>query len=488
MEERQAALALAAEAEAEADLARLAQAREREERVLAEERERTAAAALAETQALAEKARRAQRLEQDKRARAAEEQRAVVTARAESAAYRENRRRERSSDPASNTQPYTSPRLSPMAGLRPTGASVGVVTAPVSVETALTPLESALLPAADGAATTTETVTVFRPVAPVAQDALQGAAVAVGETAETRLAPLYAGTPAPAGAATTQAPLMLSSNLRARRGELLQRGVLPASASLLRWRRIAAVALGTLGILTAGLFATGNVGRAGVMVSSLIERSPLPGWVLAQARPGGLGDPANGTDPGLSEYPGATAVVASVAGGFTNNLATLALNLDVASGPPPTWMTAEYLVRPTSYVEVGEYFRRLGAYAEDGPKLMPSLAEADMAFRAGFDAAGLTSESLAQQAMSVYVGLQSAWNDHLAAQRAFALAGSDFDRFLRAEEGSLTFMLGEFGHRSAALAVEATTMESNLQRALDRMTVSEAVVRARMIDLGAGTP
>lgn len=449
-----------------------------------------ASAALAETQALAEKAQRAERLERDKRARAEEEQRALVTARAEAAAYRENRRRKRSAGPATtNTQPYTSPRLSRMAGLPPTTVPVGVVTAPVSVETARLPVETRVLPAEDGVAATSEPARVSSAVTPVAADVAQRASPAVGEAAEAQLEPLYAGTSGPAGAATPEpTSVVLPGNLRARRGALLQRGIAPASSPLSGWRGATAIALGMVGLLALGLFATGNIGRAGVMVSTLVEKTPLPGFLLAQARPASLENPVLAEDPGLNEYPGATAVVAAVAGAFTDDLASLALNLDVAAGPPATWMTADYLVRPTSFVEVGEYFRRLGEYAEDGPKLMPSLAEADLAFRSGFDAAGISSESLAQQAMSVYVGLQSAWNDHLAAQRAFAIAGSDFDQFLKAEEGALTFMLGEFGHRSAAVATEATTMESNLQRALDRMNVSEAVVQARMIDLRSATP
>ena len=481
-EARLAALAQAEEARAraeaalaEAEAARAAREFEREERAAAEEREREAKSALldagddsGETPKGRPKANG--RTRSNGKSKSSKPLRAPLLGRGAPPTRREQRRRRPKTTSATSTQApqaYAAPRLARIDGVPSEGMDIHLPLQP-----AVTVVESpADVPSRTG--TITPDPGLVLPTSAHTRRRTTGRSA----SSSSHYGPLYGGGPSAAG---DPGPLALPPNLRARRSQLLDRR--PVEDSPSRLRTVGLTAFGGSILMLAGLMATGNATRVGVWMTQTVEESPLTGWVMGIVRPGSQIEPP-AIDPTLGDYPGASTVVASVANSFNTDLNTLAANLDVANGPPNAWLTPEYISRPTSFVDVGEYFRRLGDYAVDGPQLMPSLADADRTFRSGFAAAGLSSESLAQQAMSVYVGLQSAWNDHLAAQRTFAELGAQFDQFLRQHEGTLTFMLGEFGHRSAAVATEASRLRVELGQAYERVQMTRTIVENRMIDL-----
>jgi len=296
------------------------------------------------------------------------------------------------------------------------------------------------------------------------------------------LAPLYAGQPASVVLPSRDpvaASVVLPGNLRRRRASMLERTI-QGQTRQPRWRRVAPF------VAILGIGALMGVGPGRPLTDKLIAKvsgSGLPGGIVGWVQPPApqtLPEPANL----LGAHPHARSIVASIVHTADRDIDALAANLRVGSEPPAAWMTAEYFARPSRYREVSDYFRRLGEFAEDTPKLVPTLAEADQALRREFTASGIASEALSQEAVQVFAALQGAWAAQADAARQFARWGSEFDTFLRTHEGSLTFMLGEFGHRDPAISTQAASLESSLGDAFKSLTDVESLVRDRMMDLG----
>lgn len=169
---------------------------------------------------------------------------------------------------------------------------------------------------------------------------------------------------------------------------------------------------------------------------------------------------------------------------FLPELLAKAPNAQQWRAAPESWLTLEYRVRPTEHPTVRTEANSLIESASTAVPLIPSLAQAEGAIRTGFDASGVNSEGLTQDALRTFQSIERLVLTQFETQGVAGRAMAEFDAFLRTHQGAFTYRSGEYSHRDSAISEQAAALEESVVEATQAARAAQALAETTIRDLG----